>query len=238
MLRNFFYKTFLKMKEVLSMLFYTGVQIVPKPANRTFFFGYGSLMYPGGINRRGMKKVYGPTDLFQANLKGFSRSLCARSWNGLLYYGVKEDVSSVINGVAFEVLDDYDHTKLLISEGAHPSFGTACVYKTIEVTDKISCSDIPADARIFIVVPISPTDIGYIPMYYVKEVWEGIKFWGKDFEKEFLRTGGRKYDKKLSEDQILYARRAAEFVRKESESKHVRRKTGVRKNTVKRGPKL
>jgi hypothetical protein len=235
-IKSFLYKTFLKAKEVLSMMSYSGVSVVPKPANRTFFFGYGSLMYPNGLNCRGMNKIYEKKDLKLANLKGFVRSLNARSWNGLLYYGLKEDGISHINGVIFEIYDDYDYTKLLISEGAHPAFGKSCVYKSIEVTDKIFDVNLPTDAKVFVVVPISPTNIGYLPVQYVKEVWDGVQFWGVIFLNEFLKTGGRKYDKKLIEDQVLYSRRTEEFLRKEYTYRNANK--GTRKNTLKRGAKL
>lgn len=197
--------------------------IIPKPATRTFFFGYGSLMYPSGINGRGMKKRYEEKDLAVAQLRGFARGLFVRSSDQYLYYGIKEDPNSMINGVIFEVFTDYDYTCLMISEGAHKRFGKFEVYKSVDVTEKISGILLTSESRVFAVVPIKTTKIGFLSVDYIIDVWNGIQFWGKDFVNEFLSTGGRKYDKKLIEDRIVYSRRFyKEFV-------NLQKKEGLKK---------
>jgi len=214
------------------MRYMFGPSIMEKPSARTFFFGYGSLMYPSGINGRGMRKDYKKTDLQTAQLKGFARGLFARSFNMCLYYGIKEDPTSVINGVIFEVQDNYDYTRLMISEGAHVSFGEYSVYKLADVTDRISAVNLPPDSKVFVVVPVTVTEVGFLPVEYVYRVWEGIQFWGKAFVKEFLATGGRKYDKQLIEDRITYSRRfykeSAKITKLEVLSTHVRKRKGIR----------
>jgi hypothetical protein len=183
---------------------------IKKPSNRTFFFGYGSLMYPEGINGRGMIHRYGWEDLSIARLKGFERSLCAHA-NRVLYYGLRKEKNTLINGTVFEVFDDYDYTRLMISEGAHPAFGQSMVYKSVDVTDKIFNFDILEDMKVFAVIPIYPTDKGIIPVHYVADVWFGIEKWGKDFQNEFARTGGRRYDRSIIEAYIMSLRNEETF---------------------------
>ena len=182
---------------------------IKKPSNRTFFFGYGSLMYPMGINGRGMIHRYEWKDLNTARLKGFERSLCARA-DRRLYYGLREEKDVLINGTVFEVFDDYDYTHLMISEGAHPAFGASMVYKSVDVTKKIYNFDIIEDMKVFAVIPIFPTDKGIIPPHYVADVWFGIEKWGKDFQSEFAKTGGRRYDRSIIEAYIMSLRNEEE----------------------------
>jgi hypothetical protein len=220
-------------KRVTSMFYFeSSMALMEKPATRTFFFGYGSLMYPNGINGRGMTKDYEEKDLATAQLKDFSRGLFARSTDQCLYYGIKEDPTSVVNGVVFEVFDNYDYTHLMISEGAHVSMGECSVYKSVDITEKISGVLLPPGARVFVVIPLNVTDSGFLRVDYVARVWAGIQFWGKDFVKEFLLTGGRKYDKKLIEDRITYSRRFHKEMsntrKAEDSTKNVKRRKGVR----------
>ena len=159
----------------------------------TFFIGYGSLMYPSGINGRGMKYVYKWEDLIPVVLKGFRRSFCAL-FKELAFYGVYRHKGSELNAVAFEIDTIYDYTMLLLDEGAHPVYKKP-MYDIVNVRDSIEGFDFPEGARVMI---LETRDVdeknGYIPEYYIQRTWDGIQNWGEEFVQKFLATGGRKYD--------------------------------------------
>lgn len=74
---------------------------------RVFIFGYGSLMYPDGINGRGMRCIYEYKDISQAQLNGYERGMYA-TWGNRLFYGIIKKENAYLNGTVFEVYDLYD----------------------------------------------------------------------------------------------------------------------------------
>jgi hypothetical protein len=159
----------------------------------TYFIGYGSLMYPHGINGRGMKKDYKWTDLIPVILKDFKRSFCA-TFKDLAFYGVYRDEGSELNAVAFEIEHAYDYTMLLLDEGAHPIYRPV-MYNVLNVKDSVENFDFPENARVMVLETRQIDEKnGFLPKYYIEHTWEGIKPWGKKFTDKFLATGGIKYD--------------------------------------------
>lgn len=161
---------------------------------KTFFFGYGSLMYPGGINGRGMKYIYDWSDLFWSELLGYKRGMFAHLINN--YYGIMKSNGSVINGIVFEIHSDHDLERLLINEGAHkssPYVRKEFVYEVKEVSNLI----VPNfDGKVLTLV--NTTDKSYAgraTKSYVKHVYDGIQPWGQGFMDKFLETGGLKPEK-------------------------------------------
>ena len=73
----------------------------------TYFVGYGSLMYPDGINGRGMRRFYQWDDLIPIVLQGFKRSFCAL-FKKLAFYGIYRQPNSELNAVAFKIQSIYD----------------------------------------------------------------------------------------------------------------------------------
>jgi len=156
----------------------------------TYFVGYGSLMYPSGINDRGMKKRYDWPDLIPIKVKGFKRSFCSVFQNILAYYGVYRDETSEINAIAFEIETRYDYEMLLSSENANKGHSQP-MYDVIDISDVVSGFDFPTNARIVILETIKVENKqGSLPYYYVSGVWEGIQHWGEEFCQTFLETGG------------------------------------------------
>lgn len=71
--------------------------------NPITIFGYGSLMFPEGINGRGLFKHYEDKDLRLAVLPDYKRSLCARGQKP--YFGIEHSPGSgnSVRGVTFEI---------------------------------------------------------------------------------------------------------------------------------------
>jgi hypothetical protein len=170
-------------------------------------FCYGALMFPEGINGRGMKYKYDWKDFTPARLKGFERSLCAVVGN-VAYYGVRPKSGSEVNGVLITVHSRDDLRALLMDEGVltnfHPYFP---MYENVGVTE-----DVEPKINNLRTIVLAVPDYRKIPKNvkpnegYVHYVWEGIQRWGKDFTDEFLRTGGQRL-KKVTISARLYGRR-------------------------------
>ena len=113
----------------------------------TYFFGYGSLLIPMGINGRGMAYYYKMKDLAPAALTGYKRSMCA-FFQGRNFYGLMEDdeevkTPSTCNGIVFKIHDWYDYRALLGNEGATSAYRKYRTYWPINVTDKITGWEVP-----------------------------------------------------------------------------------------------
>jgi hypothetical protein len=157
----------------------------------TYFVGYGSLMYPSGINGRGMHHFYDWKDLMPITIKGLRRSFCS-VFGKLAFYGVYQKEDSEINAVAFEIHSQHDYAMLLNNERAHP-FIDPPLYKTLDVADKIVDCKLPGKVMILESLEIDEEN-GFLPEYYVRSVINGIKSWGPEFVSKFLETGGVAYD--------------------------------------------
>lgn len=161
----------------------------------TYFIGYGSLMYPDGINTRGMHHYYKWEDLIPIELSGFKRSFCA-VFKNLAFYGIYELQGGEMNAIAFEIHSLHDYAMLLTDEGAHPIYEPP-MYNMRNVVDQVEGFDFPAGSRVMILESRNVDEkTGLIPEYYVDGTWYGIKHWGDTFRKRFLETGGMAYNKK------------------------------------------
>jgi hypothetical protein len=158
----------------------------------TYFLGYGSLMYPDGINTRGMHKYYTNEDLMPVTLTGFKRSFCAL-FKDLAFYGIYKDAGSELNGIMFEIESLHDYTMLLMAEAAHPIY-KPMMYNLLDVRDQVAMypGNVLGDGRVMVLESREiDEESGYIPKYYVSDVYDGIQRWGQEFSLEFLRTGGQ-----------------------------------------------
>jgi len=156
-----------------------------------FFFGYGSLMYPSGINGRGMRHQYKWSDLSSATLYGYKRGMFAYCY-GKNYYGIMQSSEDSINGVVFRVSVD-DLETLLVNEGSSEIYRDTqrgLVYEIVDVTNNIS--DVHACTVLALVNTKDKSYMGQVFNSYVKHVYDGIKLWGPNFVNTFLLTGGEK----------------------------------------------
>ena len=161
----------------------------------TYFVGYGSLMYPSGINGRGMEYYYRWKDLIPVEIQGIKRSFCA-VFKELAFYGIYEHKGSEINAVAFKIHSRHDYAMLLADEGAHPIFDPP-MYNMLNVADRVTGYNFSPDTHQARVMILEGRHVdeknGYIPEYYVHGTWNGIKHWGEEFRQRFLETGGMAY---------------------------------------------
>lgn len=106
-----------------------------------YIFGYGSLMFPAGVNGRGMNYQYTKNDLNLATLSGWRRGWYAR-WNKDLYYGILSDKTASVNGVVFKIHSMDDLKALNLSElcdpSGYPLNTQPYTYTLTDVTDSIS----------------------------------------------------------------------------------------------------
>ena len=160
------------------------------------FFGYGSLMYPHGINGRGMLHKYINKDLTPVVVKGFKRSMCALVMYSS-YYGIYEDKNSAINGVIFPINSFYDLDALLYNEGAAPIVpgyvfpDGKTVYRTIDITDTIP-SKVRKGRRVLTLLcdklHVDPMQYNW---RYIQRVHQGVEMYRTaEFMDDFLNTGG------------------------------------------------
>ncbi len=148
----------------------------------TFMFGYGSLMYPAGINGRGMPHRYIVDDLIKATLRGYKRGYYAPYFSNL-YYGIKESFNDRVNGVIFQLFTEHD------LEALNDSEQVGIVYELVDVTDLMIVDGcLPKDAVILTNVSM-PRDVtkSRVSSWYARTVKTGIiKLWGVEYWNEFL----------------------------------------------------
>jgi len=157
------------------------------------FFGYGSLMYPKGLNCRGMKKMYTWGDLFLCVLSGYQRALDA-SYLGHIYYGLTTKSTSSVSGVLFQIESKQDFDRLLRSEYAFPVVeDKVALYYTLDITEDIP-KELRKDMEVFTLLTKIPQKLGTISHEYLNHIWHGIFPWGHTFINNFLLTGGAKPD--------------------------------------------
>lgn len=164
---------------------------------RALFFGYGSLMYPEGINGRGMRHKYvSYEELIPITIKGLRRSMSARAtyrapssgeifnWR---YYSVAPEKHSKVFGMLFEVKSTFDLTMLLLDESAHVLYKHNPLYYLYDISEKVP-SKIRNGRRVFTLVAdeVEDNPDEYAPGY-IERVYYGI---AKKYRKSFLETGG------------------------------------------------
>ena len=160
--------------------------------HRTFFFGYGSLMYPSGINGRGMRYKYDWKDLAPATLFGYKRDMSARLYTHN-YYGLVPSKNNRANGIVFEIHTEHDLKELLVNEFAAEVWGHTgreLLYNVENISAKIEPQ---FEGKVLVLVSIEDrSGYGKVAESYVRHVYNGIQPWGEKFVEEFLKTGGLK----------------------------------------------
>lgn len=156
----------------------------------TYFLGYGSLMFPWGIEGRGLKKKYTQEEMKPVMLKGFQRSFFAKFPAALeSYYGLIQNPKSSCNAVIFEIETRKDLSALLLNESAHPAQKYR-LYEPMNVA-KFVDADLPTNAKVIALLNPGAQDWKeFANPRYVRYVFSGISIWGEDFVKKFLETGG------------------------------------------------
>jgi len=163
-----------------------------------YFFGYGSLMYPDGINDRGMNYKYTWDDLIPLRINRFKRGMFAASpFRKTAYYGLlRGNENDEVLGVLFPIFDEEDLNALLINEMAHSDFNYKPMGRMYEPIYLLKLHDEAGDGSVYNVMtllnPLDRTSGCSAPQSYLAHVWRGIQPWGDDFCKEFLETGGLK----------------------------------------------
>lgn len=156
----------------------------------TYFFGYGSLIAPDGINHRGMSKRYKRKDLFPCLLNGFKRSMCGY-YKPRNFYGLLKSKKAWCNGVVFKVHDWYDYRTLLRTEGATSQYRDERSYWPIDVTHLISGWKVPKGHRVItLICKQNKSGLGKVYRGYALRCYDATCMWGEDFTSDFLQTGG------------------------------------------------
>lgn len=171
-----------------------------------YVFGYGSLLFPNGWNKRGMIKKYDNKDLKTCWLNNYKRGLYGRYGN-ILYYGIIPNKDCRCNGIVTKVYNEYDYIKLMLSERAKQVIETyfpfdknPINYYIDDVTDNIKFDRKVSNENLRVHAVINnvndPNRKHSIPeIYYLAYVWSGIeKYRSKRFIKEFTETGGLNYE--------------------------------------------
>lgn len=155
-----------------------------------YIFGYGSLMYPSGINGRGMDYIYSWKDLTIATLLGHKRGMFAYcEYNERTYYGIMKSKNDTVNGVVFKIHSDTDFENLMLDEQSGKTYEKP-VYEIVKVTGSIF-PNIFTDVITLVNIK-DKSGYGKISEGYAKHVYEGIQPLGASFRADFLKTGGQK----------------------------------------------
>jgi len=156
--------------------------------NKCLFFGYGSLMFPEGINGRGLKHIYRTqNELIPITIKGLKRSMSAEVYirgYAARFYSVERNVNSKVFGMLFKIHSKNDLIALLINEGAKPLNKYGC-YKTDNITKLVNSKQ-----KLPILTLTAPEIKDNPKLYYpgyISYVFNGIR---KKYRDEFLKTGG------------------------------------------------
>ena len=162
--------------------------------HKVYVFGYGSLLYPGGWQKRWMRRPPLSTKMIECSLNDFERGPWGH-YRGVNYYGIIPSKGAITNGIVTRIWDLQDWINLMASEMIGGLYREAN-YRAVDVTNLISgWVKKPKSARIHCVVnrPINKELVlnSNIPNYYYREVWEGInKYRSPKFIEMFLKTGG------------------------------------------------
>lgn len=168
---------------------------------RVFIFGYGSLMFPDGINGRGMTYNYDYDDLVPSILKEYERGMYAL-WGDRLFYGIVENEKSYMNGTIFEVHNLKDLVFLNISEETSPTGinNQPGGYILTDISEKVvlegkSFNELYPDARCYSYVVYERNITGERNGncdWYEDYVDHGMNWLGEEFIDEFLKTSTNK----------------------------------------------
>jgi hypothetical protein len=167
-----------------------------------YVFGYGSLLFPYGWNRRGMQKIYEDDDLIPCWLNGYKRGMYGR-FHRQLYYGIIPQDGARCNGIIARVDNEYDYVKLMDSERAeqvirayYPYDVGPINYRIADVTSMITDAGPNREEGLRIHAVVNrvedPLREKAMPVWaYYAHVWKEInQYRSKKFVKDFLATGG------------------------------------------------
>ena len=162
---------------------------------KVFIIGYGSLLFEHGWSKRGMKISPKAVDLVECTVNGYKRGTFGIQ-NGIHFYGAIQDKKEHFNAVITPIHSLNDWVELMQSEyvaGIYKNYN----YRVVDVTNFVSEAKLPKQSVIHMVAN-EPENINIFnrvmpaPGYY-KYVWKGVKRnRSKEFQKEFLETGGIK----------------------------------------------
>lgn len=160
---------------------------------KCMFFGYGSLMYPRGINGRGMRYQYTDLDIFPAVLKGFRRSMSAEWVNPRFvhrYYSAAKVADAQILGVLFNVESKRDLIALLDDEYASPVIvGDKPMYNLYDISDRFDVKYTGKVPKLILLCDEKEDDPSLYAPGYVKSVYRNIP---DRWKEDFVLTGGIK----------------------------------------------
>jgi hypothetical protein len=166
---------------------------------KVFIIGYGSLLFEHGWSRRDMKVVTKATNLIECCVNGYKRGTFGIK-SGIHFYGAIQDKKEHFNAIITPISSFNDWASLMRTEyiaGIYKDYN----YRVVDVTDSISGVKLPKQIVVHMVANDAENAIMFnrfspAPCYY-NYVWQGIKRErSKEFQKEFLNTGGVKYAKK------------------------------------------
>lgn len=160
---------------------------------KCLFFGYGSLMFPKGINDRGLSTKYSREDIHAATILGFKRGMSAE-WviNPRMthtYYGIHEDLDKEVFGVLFMLHSKTDLITLLEDEYASPVIDDDPMYRLFDVSDKFGSMDTGVLPKLTLVCKGRKNKPETYAPNYVEFVYVNMP---DRYRKDFLRTGGIK----------------------------------------------
>jgi hypothetical protein len=149
-----------------------------------WIFGYGSLIYAEGLNRRGLIKQYKEKDLIETTLIGYKRSYNADIIEQhMRFFGLEQNIKYNTNGTLFELIDE-DFNEFSISEGLN--------YKNSIYWLKNIYNDLiikPKNTQLVLTcMTINPTFKSPVPEYYYKIIQEALKVRSKEFVEIFNKT--------------------------------------------------
>lgn len=182
-----------------------------------YIFGYGSLMYPSGINGRGLTHKYIWEDLSTSTLFGYKRGMFA-CFRGLLYYGIMKAHNITVEGVLVPMFSKADFELLLINEAAHDKYKNTRdgkMYEIVDVTKSVCRYSyiMPTAVPVYALVnKVDKSKQGRITPWYVANVWNGVLPWKHPFIDRLQHTGVVKPSKAYMKTRHLY--NAMKFVRR------------------------
>lgn len=160
-----------------------------------YVFGYGSLMYPSGINGRGMRHRYVWKDLLPVEIVGYIRGMFA-AYARRTFYGLMANSSKTAHGVLVPIFSKRDLNALWLNEGAHECYRNTrggVMYEVKDVSTNIWPTNCVHDTPIFTLTNVEDKGrYGITPPWYIAHVWKGIEPWGTEFRQRFMDTGGIK----------------------------------------------
>ena len=151
----------------------------------TYIFGYGSLIYPQGVNGRGMMYDYGWKDLIPTKIVDHERGMIATCY-GTKYYGIRVKKGAVCNGVIIEIHSNDDLHALSRSEHIGEVYDLGDVTTSL---DPVTRASLPKNAIVFSCVIRDRSLVDKSPnVSYVERVILGAEHWGPAFVAEFKAT--------------------------------------------------